>query len=136
MYGREKIAVVIPTNAVSATRNTLKASTKNCPRSASCGPSKITVTASAAAAANVQAVTAMFTSGATGRCPTSASAIAPASGRTSRRTISITVFLPVEMLEVEVVELLADLEEEDTEDQDANQHIERNAELDDHRHAI
>ena len=30
MYGREKIDVVKPTKAVSATRNTLNGSTKNC----------------------------------------------------------------------------------------------------------
>src|ERR1035441_6959572 len=38
--------------------------------------------------------------------------------------------------QVERFELLADLEEEEAEDEDADQHVERDAELDDHRHAV
>ena len=40
------------------------------------------------------------------------------------------------MMQVETVELLADLKEEDAEDQYGDQHIERDSELDDHRHAV
>ncbi len=39
MYGRENIAVVIATKAVSATRNTLSESTKNCSFRSVSGPS-------------------------------------------------------------------------------------------------
>ena len=42
----------------------------------------------------------------------------------------------LEVADVEAVELLADLEHEDAEDQDADQHVERDAELDHHRHAV
>jgi len=40
------------------------------------------------------------------------------------------------VLQVETVELLADLEEEHAQDHHADQHVERDAEFDDHRHAI
>ena len=42
----------------------------------------------------------------------------------------------LEMMEIQTVELLADLEEEDAEHEHRDEDIERNAELDDHRHAV
>src|SRR5436190_5730969 len=140
MYGLENNAVVMPTNAVSATRNTLNGSTRNCWCSASSGPVRITRTVSEAAATKVQALAATFTAGAIARCPMSASAIAPITGVARTTMISITgarLFLELlEVLQVEAVELLADLEEEHAEDQHADEHVERHAELDDHRHPI
>src|SRR2546428_3719985 len=140
MYGREKIAVVKPTNAVSATRNTLKESTKKSLPATSIGPSLITRTVSAIDASHVRRLTATLTRDAQARWPTAASSSAPASGKTSTAMVSIIrslgLFELFEMLQVEAVELLADLEEEHTEDQHADQHIERDAQLDDHRHAV
>src|SRR5512135_482945 len=169
MYGREKSAVVKPTNAVSATRNTLKGSTKKSLSRTSSGPPAITRAVSAAAATNVARLAATLTTGACSRWPTSASSAAPASGMPRTNRISImrlrrpnrgprpcawsapstagarfdrtgSSFLGLlqllEVLEVEAVELLADLEEEHAEDQHADQHVERDAELDDHRHAV
>src|SRR5215469_6319388 len=39
-------------------------------------------------------------------------------------------------MEIEAVKLLADLKEEDAQYQDRNQHVERDSELNDHRHAV
>ena len=39
-------------------------------------------------------------------------------------------------MNVQAVELLANLKHEDAQDQNAHQHVEPDAELDDHRHAI
>ena len=50
MYGRENSDVVKLTNAVSAIRNTLNGSTKNCRSRTSSGPSRMTRAVSAAAA--------------------------------------------------------------------------------------
>ena len=46
------------------------------------------------------------------------------------------LFQLLHVLQVEAVELLADLEEEHAEDEHRDQHVERDAELDDHRHAV
>ena len=94
MYGREKIAVVNPTNAVSATRKTLNESTKNCRPSTSCGPSTITRAVSATAAANVRKLTATLTVGAARRSPMTARSAAPASGKPRTARISITYHSP------------------------------------------
>ena len=159
MYGREKIDVVNPTNAVSATRKTLNGSTKNCLSRTSKGPSDITRTVSAVAARNVSRHTATLTAGACSRSPTMASSTAPAMGRP--RTAMISIMGDVElrsstrashhrygcsrslvllelfhMLQVQAVELLTDLEEEHAEDKHADQHVERNAQLDHHRHTV
>jgi hypothetical protein len=90
MYGREKMAVVKPTKAVSATRKTLKGSTKNCRSSTSSGPPTTTRAVSATAAANVRKLTATLTVGASRRSPMSASSAAPASGKPRTARISIT----------------------------------------------
>src|SRR5665213_2858471 len=134
MYGRENIAVVHPTNAVSVTRNTLNGSTRNCLSRTSSGPSMTTRSVSADAAANVRKLAATFTHPAYARSPTSISVMAPASGRHSTAMTSIMLFELFEMRKVETVELLADLEEEYAEDQHADQHVERDTQLDDDQH--
>src|SRR5512143_1183294 len=124
MYGRENTDVVKPTNAVSATRKTLKGSIRKLSWNASSGPRSTTRTVSAAAAASVQKLTIALIVGATGRWPTSARSSAPATGRARTKATSITRSSPhsfgflelLEVLEVEAVELLADLEEEHAED--------------------
>src|SRR6476620_6161350 len=126
----------MPTNAVSATRKTLNGSTRNWLRTTSSGPLPITRTVSAVAARNVHTLATTLTSGAKGRCPTNASTAAPATGNARTSSTSITVFQLLEVLEVEAVELLADLEEEDPEDQHEDEDVQRDAELDDHRHAV
>src|SRR5436190_13612719 len=140
MYGREKIAVVKPTNAVSATKNTLKESTKKSLPATSIGPSLITRTVNAIDASQVRRLTATLTRDAQARWPIAARSSAPASGKTSTATVSGIRLLALselfEMFQVEAVELFADLEEEHAEDQHAHQHVERDAQLDDHRHAV
>src|SRR5436190_21825379 len=89
MYGREKIAVVKPTNAVSATRNTLKESTKKSLPATSIGPSVITRTVSAIDASQVRRLAATLTRDAQARSPIAASSSAPESGRTSTATVSV-----------------------------------------------
>src|SRR6476661_1959150 len=101
---------------VSATRKTLNGSTRNWAPNASSGPVRTTRIVSATAAANVHALAATLTAGAIARCPTSASSAAPITGAARTKTISTTfvasLFLQLlEMLEIEAVELLADLEE-------------------------
>src|SRR6476661_2892311 len=124
MYGRENSEVVKPTNAVSATRKTLNGSMRNWRCSTRSGPPSITRIVSAAAASSVQKLAAAFTVGANERWPISARS-------------SVVAFPQLfEVLEVEAVELLANLEEEDAEDQHADEHVERDAELDDHRHTV
>src|SRR5258707_10142722 len=71
-----------------------------------------------------------FSSGAQPRWPVSASSSAPRSGRPRTIAISTLVFLQsFHMPDVEAVETLADMEEEDAEDERAVQHVERHAQL-------
>src|SRR5437660_1633314 len=101
IYGRENSAVVKATKAVSATRNTLNGSTKNCSSSATIGPSAITRRVSSAAAAKVARLIAALAPGAQRLCPSSASSTAPATGMTSTSAISKSVFLQLfHMLDV------------------------------------
>src|SRR5882724_12620364 len=132
MYERENSAVVNPTNAVSATRNTLKASMKNCSCAISRLPRSTTSAVSAAAARNVPRLKATLSSGARRRAPAKPSTIAPSSGQPSRiRNGTLLLFLQrLEVMQIEAVELLADLEEEHTEHQHRDQHVERDTELD------
>src|SRR4051794_27677698 len=151
MYGREKIDVVKPTNAVSATRKTLNGSTKNCLSSTRSGPSRITRAVNAAAARNVSRLTMALISGARWRWPMRASTMPPRTGKPRTAMISIIVPKPrrpsrdvpcgpglrprfslallqlLHVLQIEAVELLANLEEEDAEDQHADQHVQRDA---------
>ena len=89
MYGCEKIDVVKPTNAVSATRNTLNESTKKSFSATRSGPADITRTVSAAAAASVAPQTTTLTMDASSRSPTAASSSAPTSGMPRTAKISI-----------------------------------------------
>src|SRR5262249_32645571 len=138
MYGREKSAVVNATNAVSATSSTLSGSTKNCWLRTRIGPTATISIVSAAAAPKVTRLKPAFNSGALSRCPSSASTTPPTKGTPSvSRSGSTSVFLQLlEVTDVEAVELLADLEHEHAQDHHADQHVERDAEFDHHRHAI
>src|SRR5579863_5898509 len=87
---------------------------------------------------------ATFSSGAKRRPPTTASVAAPTSGVPSSSRNSMLFPPPgggvfpkrLEVMEIQAVELLADLEEEDAEHQHRDQHIEGDAKLDHHRHAV
>src|SRR5688572_5940165 len=137
MYGREKSAVVSPMKAVSAIRNALNGSMKNCSRPRSRLPSAITRAVSAPAATNVPALSTTLSSGAQRRPPTTASSNAPVSGVASSSTSSISPFPQrLEVVQIQAVELLADLEEEHTQHQHRDQDVERHAKLDDHRHSV
>src|SRR5579864_947775 len=138
MYGREKIEVVQPTKAVSVTRNTLSGSTKKSLPSANAGPCATVCTASSIAAAKVRKLNPTLSSAATWCCPTSARLAPAKSGmaKTSSSTQASVIFELFKVVNIQTVELLANLEHEHTEDQDADQHIESDAEFDDHRHAV
>jgi hypothetical protein len=90
MYGREKIDVVKPTNAVKATRKTLNGSTKNCLSSTSIGPPVMTRTVSAIEARNVSRLAPTLTAGAVSRWPITARTTPPAIGKPRTARISIT----------------------------------------------
>src|SRR5471032_2008419 len=138
MYGLEKIDVVRPTKAVSATRNTLSGSTKKSLSSAKNGPCATVCAASSMAAAKVRELNPTLRFGAKWCCPPSARHPPATSGmpRTSSRTQALVIFEFFEVANVQTIELLANLEHEDAQDQDAHQHVQPDAELDDHRHAI
>src|SRR5579864_8627848 len=138
MYGREKIDVVQPTKAVSATRNTLSGSTKKSLPSANAGPCATVCTASSVAATKVRKLKPTLSSAATWCCPTSARHAPAKSGiaKTTSSTQASVIFEFFKVMNVQTVELLADLEHEHAEDQDAHQHIKSDAEFDDHRHAV
>src|SRR5688500_9770821 len=137
MYGREKSAVVSPTKAVSAIRNTLNGSMKNCSRPRSRLPSAMTRAVSAPAATNVPPLSTTLSSGARRRPPTTASSSAPVSGIASSSTSSISAFPQrLEVVQIQAGELLADLEEEHAQHQHRDQDVERDAKLDHHRHPV
>src|ERR1700761_7807733 len=138
MYGRENRDVVHPTNAVSVTRNTLKASMKNCSCPTDKLPRATTLDVSAQAAMNVTDEKPAFASGAQRRPPNTPSISAPRSGvaRSTTNSTLLVLFESLEILQVQTVELLADLEKEHTEDQHRDQDIERDAQLHHHRHAV
>src|SRR5512136_175965 len=95
-------------------------------------------TVRAQALRKVHRLKATLTSRALSRWPTSARTRPPSSGIASRKArASNSVFLQFfEVADVQAVELLADLEHEHTENEHADQHVQRDAELDHHRHAI
>src|SRR5712692_7605592 len=138
MYGLEKIDVVQPTKAVSATKNTLSGSTKKSLPSAKAGPCATVCAASSMAAAKVRKLKPTLSSAATWCCPMSARQAPAKSGipKISSNTQASVIFEFFKVMNVQTVELLADLEHENTEDQDAHQHIEPDAEFDNHRHAV
>src|SRR3989338_5843349 len=123
--------------AVSATRNTLNWSMKNCSRNATCGPASTTRTVSATAAAKVQKLISEFSSAAQQRAPNAASSRPPSSGESSSAMSCRSIILEFfHVGDVEAVEGLADLEEEDAEDEGGHQHVERDAQLHHQRHAV
>src|SRR5690242_3733898 len=140
MYTRLNNDVVNPTSAVSATRNTLKASTRNSSCISVIGPSAMVRAVSAAADSSVSRLIDAFISAAQERLPHTASSSAPSSGKPSTRAMSIMegsfVLELLQMMNVETVEGLANLEEKDAEDERADQNIETDAELHHHRHAV
>src|SRR6266852_6388497 len=138
IYGREKSAVVNATKAVSATRNTLNGSTKNCSSNATIVPSDTTRLVRSAAATKVARLIAAFSSAAQRLWPNRPSSTPPASGRPRTSAIScMSVLLELlHVADVEAVELLADMKEKYSEDEGADQHVERDAELDHERHSI
>src|SRR3990172_374458 len=137
IYGRENSAVVKPTNAVSATKNTLNGSTKNCSSSATIGPSATTFAVSNAAAHKVAKLISAFSSGAQRLWPTSASSAPPNSGTPRTSAISNSILLQLfHMPDVEAVELLADMEKENAENEGPDQHVERHPQFDHQRHAV
>src|SRR5438034_1914031 len=103
-----------------------------------CGPPAMTCTVSTQAAMKVKKLNTTLSSIAQLRCPNAASTRLPASGiPRTKSSVSNSVFLEFfQVADVEAVEALADLEEEHAEDQHADQHVERDPELDHHRHAI
>src|SRR6266850_364211 len=90
------------------------------------------------AAAKVRKLNPTLRCRATGRCPTSARHPPASSGipKTSSSTQASVIFEFLKVMNVQTVELLADLEHEHAQDQDAHKHIESDAEFDDHRHAV
>src|SRR5437899_5256354 len=102
------------------------------------GPLSTICAVSTQAARKVPRLKATLTSRALSRWPTSARTKPPANGVARRKAnASISVFLQLfEVANVQAVELFANLEHEHAQDQHANQHIQRDAELDHHRHAI
>src|SRR3954453_11493720 len=138
MYGRENSAVVNPTKAVRVTMNTFSGSMKKARSRANSGPAEITCAVSAQAAMNVPRLNATLISGANSRCPVKARTALPSSGMpNTKNRISMSVFFQLfQMPDVQAVELLADLEHEHAEDQDADQYVECDTEFDDHGHAV
>src|SRR5258708_14114208 len=138
MYGRENNEVVRPTNAVSVTRNTLKASIKNCSCPTDKLPCATTLAVRAHAAKNVTSEKTTLASGAQRRPPNITSVRAPSSG-VPRRTMNSTLLVllqSLEVLQVQAVKLFPNLKEKHAEHQHRHQHIERNPQLNHHRHAV
>src|SRR5215470_10491596 len=104
----------------------------------------MTRTVRAQAARNVSRLNATLSCGAKRRAPRTARIEAPARGLPRRRANSTLSVSPrsgillqrLEVMQVQAVELFADLEEKDAEYQDRHQHIECDAKLHDHRHAV
>src|SRR5260370_9148357 len=138
MEGRENAAVVKPTNAVRATRKTLKESTKNCSCTARMGPSLMTRTPRNALATRVARLMPTFNSAAKRRAPSSASNTEPRNGspKTSMISTSSVLLQRFEVMQIEAVKLLTNLEEKDAQNEHANQNVKGDSQLDHHRHSI
>src|SRR5258706_14585938 len=127
MYGREKSAVVRPTKAVNATRKTLKESIKNCSSATSMLPCAMTRTVSALAPMKVAKLNRTLASAAQRRSPSTQRIAAPSRGgapTSSRNSTSTILFQRLEILQIEVVQLFANLEEEHAQHQHRDQDIE------------
>src|SRR5678815_2108740 len=117
------MAVVRPTKAVSVTRKTFSGSMKNSSSPARTGPEETTRAVSTQAAAKVAKLKPALMSRAKARCPVNARTTLPSRGmpRTKNSDSTSVVLQLLEVTDVEAVELLADLEHEDADDQDADQ---------------
>src|SRR5574340_1677599 len=123
--------------AVSATRNTLNWSMKNCSLNTTCGPASTTRTVSATAAAKVQKLIREFSSAAQLREPNKASSSPPSNGASNSAVSCRSIILEfLHVRDVQAVEGLADLEEENAEDEGGHQHVQSDAQLDHQRHAV
>src|SRR5215472_16032564 len=119
------MAVVRPTSAVNVTRKTLKGSIKNCSRAKVRLPAPITRAVRAQADRNVTRLKAILSCGAKRFAPSTASTAAPASGLAMSSRNSMLLAPPgggvlaqgLEVMEIQAVELLADLEKEDAKHQ-------------------
>src|SRR5665647_102959 len=97
----------------------------------------MTLAVSAAEASSVARLMTRFSSGAKRRWPVSANNALPNNGIPSSNSISMSVFLELfHMPYFQTVERLADLEEENAENEHADQHIQRNPQFHHHGHAI
>src|SRR5688572_15610947 len=144
MYGLEKIAVVSATSDVIAISTTLNGSMNSChcPSNAFTGPSRTTLAVTAIATTKVARLAATPSSGAQRRPPSTPSSAPAHSGIPSRKISRISISLPSFFLQsfhvpdLEAVEGLADLEEEDPEDERAHQDVEGDSQLDHQRHPV
>src|ERR1700688_1458502 len=111
---------------------------KNCSRATNRLPCATILDVSAHAARNVISERPTLASGAHRRPPKTPSVNAPSSGVPKRMTNSMLLVLleGFEVLQIQAVELFANLEKEHTENQHRHQHIERNPQLNNHRHTI
>src|SRR5262245_4776625 len=100
------------------------------------GPSATTRVVRRIAAKKGAKLMVAFRSGAQARCPVRARRTATKSGRPRTMAISMSV-LPqlLHVADVEAVELFADVEEEDPEDERADEDVERDTQLPHQRHA-
>src|SRR5450755_4586431 len=120
--------MVKPTNAVSVTRNMLKASIKNCSRATNKLPCATILEVSVHAARNVTSEKPTLASGAQRRPPNTPSVNAPSSGVPRRMTNSMLLILlqGFEVLQIQTVELFANLKKENVENQHRYQDVESN----------
>src|SRR5882672_3685471 len=99
----------------------------------------MTRTVSALAPTKVVKLNRTLASAAQRRSPSTPRIAAPSRGgapTSSRNSTSTILFQRLEILQIEVVELFANLEEEHAQHQHRDQDIERDAEFDHHRHPV
>src|SRR5512141_1795236 len=110
---------------------------KNCSLKATCGPASITRMVNITEAMKVHKLINELSSAAHLREPNTASNPPPSSGvRSSARSCRSIILELLHMGNVQAVEGLADLEEEDTEDEGGDQHVQRDAQFHHQRHAL
>jgi hypothetical protein len=113
---------------------------KNCSPKAKRGPLATISAVSKAEARKVPRLAMTLRLGAQARSPTTVSSAPLTRGMASMRTKKIhrpqSLLQLFQVADVEAVELVADLEEEHAEDDHADQHVERDAQLHHHRHAV
>src|SRR5512139_3081509 len=101
---------------------------KNCSWKATCGPAATTSTASSTEATKVPKLISELSSAAQLREPNTASSTPPSSGTSSSAMSCTSIILQLlHVGDVQAVEGLADLKEEDAEDEGSHQHVQRDA---------